>query len=401
MQAVRLRRYIELLRAPQVGRQFVAGSIGRLPYGMVALATILTLRHFGFSYAEVGLVAGAWGLATGATAPLLGRLVDRLGQTRVLVWTACGCAAGQVALLAAASQRAPVAGLVALAMAAGAASPPIGPCMRALWPGLVPAERLDTAFTLDALQLELIFIVGPISTSVLATSLSPQVAFATATACQAGGALVFAAAPASRAWRPEPFSDDGPRLGALSSAGIRVLVGALAIAALSLGVLEIGITAFAEHEGSRADAGWLFALWSVGSLAGGLWYGARRWQGSPDRRFLAVSALFALGLVPLPLAGSLAAFGVLVTVAGLALSPSSAIGYSLVGSLAPAGAVTEAYAWQIVAYVGGSALGAWLAGVMVDAVSVEAALACAPLAAAAGLALALAGRRSLATPTRA
>jgi predicted MFS family arabinose efflux permease len=90
-----------------------------------------------------------------------------------------------------------------------------------------------------------------------------------------------------------------------------------------------------------------------------------------------------------------------VTVAGLALSPSSAIGYSLVGSLAPAGAVTEAYAWQIVAYVGGSALGAWLAGVMVDAVSVDAALTCAPLAAAAGLALALAGRRSLATPTRA
>jgi MFS family permease len=401
MQAVRLRRYIELLRAPQVGRQFVAGSIGRLPYGMVALGTILTLRHFDFSYAEVGLVAGAWGLATGAAAPLLGRLVDRLGQTPVLVWTACACAAGQVALLAAAAAEAAVVALVALAVAAGAASPPIGPCMRALWPRLVPAERLDTAFTLDALQLELIFIVGPVLTTALATTLSPQVAFATGTAFQCGGALAFAAAPASRAWRPDPVSDQGRRRGALSSPGIRVLVSALAIAAVSLGVLEIGITAFAEHEGSRADAGWLFALWSLGSLAGGLWYGARRWRSSPDRRFLALSAALALGLVPLPLAGSLAAFGVLVAVAGLALAPSSATGYSLVGVLAPAGAVTEAYAWQIVAYVGGSALGAWLAGVVVDQVSVDAALACAPLAAAAGLALALAGRRSLATPTRA
>ena len=62
--------------------------------------------------------------------------------------------------------------------------------------------------------------------------------------------------------------------------------------------------------------------------------------------------------------------------------------------------MTGAYAWQIVAYVGGSAVGAWLAGVVVDAVSVEAALACAPMAAGAGVALALAGRRSLATPTR-
>src|SRR6185436_7008364 len=104
-----------------------------------------------------------------------------------------------------------------------------------------------------------------------------------------------AVAPASRAWRPDPLSDEVPRRGALRSPGIRVLVGSLGVAALSLGVLEIGTTAFAEHHGSRADAGWLFALWSAGSLAGGLWYGAQRWRGSPDRRFLALSAAFALG----------------------------------------------------------------------------------------------------------
>jgi MFS family permease len=399
MQAVRLRRYIELLRAPQVGRQFAAGLLGRLPYGMTVLATVLALRHFGFSYAEVGVVSGAWGLATGAAAPLLGRSVDRLGQTRVLVWTACVCASAQAALLAAAASEASAAALAGLAVVAGAASPPIGPCMRALWPGLAGSERLDTAFTLDALQLELIFIVGPVLATALATSLSPQVAFATSTAFQAGGALAFASAPASRAWRPES-QPDRPRRSALSARGIRVLVASLALASVALGVLEIGITAFAESEGSRADAGWLFALWSVGSLAGGVWYGARHWRGSPDRRFLALSAALAIGLVPLPLAGSLALFGGLVVVAGLALAPSSAVAYSLVGALAPAGSVTEAYAWQIVAYVGGSALGAWLAGAVVDAVSVEAALACAPVAAAAGLLLALAGRRSLAPAAR-
>jgi predicted MFS family arabinose efflux permease len=49
-----------------------------------------------------------------------------------------------------------------------------------------------------------------------------------------------------------------------------------------------------------------------------------------------------------------------------------------------------------VAYVGGSSIGAWLAGALVDAASVTAALACAPAAMAAGLTVALAGRRSLA-----
>ena len=80
-------------------------------------------------------------------------------------------------------------------------------------------------------------------------------------------------------------------------------------------------------------------------------------------RFLVVTGVLAVGLVPLPLAGSLPVFAVLVIVAGLGLAPSTAAWYSLVGDLAPGSAVTEAYAWQIVGYVTGSAVGAWLAGV--------------------------------------
>ncbi len=88
----------------------------------------------------------------------------------------------------------------------------------------------------------------------------------------------------------------------------------------------------------------------------------------------------------------------LLVVAGLGLAPSTAVCYSFVGELAPEGAVTEAYAWQIVAYVGGSSVGAWLAGVVIDAAGVATALACAPAAAGLGLLVAFAGRRSFTTP---
>ena len=67
----------------------------------------------------------------------------------------------------------------------------------------------------------------------------------------------------------------------------------------------------------------------------------------------------------------------------------------LVGELAPEGALTEAYSWQIVAYVIGAALGAWLGGVVVEHAGVTAALACAPAAATLGLLVAVVGRRSL------
>ena len=90
------------------------------------------------------------------------------------------------------------------------------------------------------------------------------------------------------------------------------------------------------------------------------------------------------GLVPPPLAGSMPVFAVLVIVAGLGLAPSTAAAYSLIGDLAPGSRVTESYSWQIVGYVTGSALGAWLAGVLVEEAGVAAALACAPAAATLG-----------------
>jgi MFS family permease len=390
-----MRRYLDLLRAPGVAPLIAATTLGRLPYGMNVLALILLLRSEGFSFAEIGIVSGSAGLALGLTAPLLGRLIDRLGQTRVLAFTAVVYLCADAALAAAALSGAGVLPLIVLAVVGGASTPPISPAMRTLWPTLIGRDRLDTAFAFDALQLEVFFILGPLIAAVIASWISPEVAFLIGVAMQAGGALGFAAAPASRRWRPAPSGHE-KRAGALSVPGMRVLIAALAIGAVALGVLEIGIAAFAEQEASRSDAGWLFALWGVGSLAGGLWYGARGWTASADRRFLIVSAVLVAGLAPLPLAGSMPVFALLVVAAGLGLAPSTAAGYSLVGELAPAESMTEAYAWQIVAYVAGSSVGAWLAGVMVDELSVEAALACAPLVAAAGLLVALAGRRHLA-----
>jgi MFS family permease len=361
---------------------------------MYVLALVLLLRGEGFSFAEVGVVGGASGIAVGLTAPLLGRAVDRVGQTRVLAAAACATLAADSALVVAALGGAGVELLTPLAVLGGATTPPVSPAMRALWPELVGRERLDTAFAYDALQLELFFVAGPLLVVAIAGATSPAAAFLTAALMHATGAAAFAVAPASRRWRPA--AREGRTLaGALSRPGMRVLVAALVIAGVSAGALEIGIPAFAEREGSRADAGWLFALWAAGSLAGGLWYGARTWRLPAARRFLLVSGGLAAGLAPLPFASSLPMFAVLVVVAGLGLAPSTAAAYSLIGELAPEGSVTESYAWQIVGYVFGGACGAWLAGIFVDELGVVAALGLGPVAAAGTVLVALAGRKSL------
>ena len=153
--------------------------------------------------------------------------------------------------------------------------------------------------------------------------------------------------------------------------------------------------AFADHESQRSSAGVLFTLWAVGSLTGGLWYGARGWRSPASRRFLAVFAALTVGLLPLPLAGSMPGLAALLVLAGLALAPIHRSRLLAGGHLAAAGSLTESYAWQIVGYVVGGSLGAWLAGVLADASGPAAALALAPASCAAGLLVAFAGRRSL------
>ena len=65
--------------------------------------------------------------------------------------------------------------MTVLAFVAGLCVPPVSPSLRSLLPGLVGRDRLDTAFALDALLLELVFIAGPLLAAGIATAISPQV----------------------------------------------------------------------------------------------------------------------------------------------------------------------------------------------------------------------------------
>jgi MFS family permease len=185
------------------------------------------------------------------------------------------------------------------------------------------------------------------------------------------------------------------RAGALRSPGMRTLVFAGVVTAVSFGALEVALPAFAEEEGSRGAVGPLITVWALGSVIGGLWYGARTWRSSVEKRFLILMVLLALGSAPLPFAPSIGVMGVLLLFTGFALAPLATTEYALVARLAPAGTQTEAYSWQIVANVMGAAAGSLIAGLLAEEVSVEWALATAGIACAAGVVVAVAGRRTL------
>ena len=141
-----------------------ATLLGRLPFAINALAVLLYAREVTGSFAGAGIVSGGLALGSAFGAPLQGRLVDRRGESAMLV-LAAGHSTALLGLLVLGSADAPTAALAGMAVIAGLAFPPTGSVLRSRWPSLL-SERSDlvrAAYALDSILIEVAFVSGPFS----------------------------------------------------------------------------------------------------------------------------------------------------------------------------------------------------------------------------------------------
>lgn len=365
-------------------RGFVsAGFVGRLPMSMMGLGTVLLVQSSTGSYGVAGAVAACLAIASSSAAPLVGRWIDRLGQARVLLPSLAVHTVGLLTLLAAAHWRTPRWSLFATATITGIAIPPVSSCVRARWALVAPdTARLQVAYALESVLDEVIFIVGPVLVTLLATAASPAVAVASTLAFVATGVLTFAAqrgtepAPsarpaADRAATAGPADDSGNRAdrrrrSAIGVPGVRVVVTAFVALGAVFGALEVSMVAFAGEQGARGAAGPLLAVLAGASLCAGVVYGARGWRAPLHRRFAVALGLLAVGVVPLAIVDSVPLMAAAAVLAGLAVSPSLISGYGLVERLSPSGALTEGLTWVSTAVGLGIAIGSSASGQLVD-----------------------------------
>ncbi len=356
--------YKRLLAIHRARMPLLGSLIGRLPIAALSLATIILVREETGSFAIAGAVEASASIAAVVSLPLQGRLVDRFGQTVVLLPVAAANPFAIGGLVVAATGGAGPVALVAIGAATGATIPALGSCMRTLWAELVPDPTLrQTAFALDAVLLEVCFVAGPLGTAVLVGLGSPVAALLANAAFSSVGTLLFAASRASRSWRGSPVRGRGRPL---RSAGVIVLVLTELAFGVALGAMEISTTAFATELGSPGLAGALIAVQAAASMAGGLWYGSRRHRTPAAERYPRLCLLIAIGFVPLLLMGSMASALPLMALSGFAFAPSGAVVYMLIDELAPPGAETELSTWLITAVIAGAAAGTAIGGVLVS-----------------------------------
>ena len=375
-------------------RLFVSSTLARLPLATLGIGLLAHAASLTGSFATAGVVAGAYAVALGVGGPLAARLVDRRGQTTVLCTTSVVAAALLIAD-AALPAGAPAAALVAFAAAIGLVTPPVGSCMRAVLPSVIADPgAVRSAFAVEAAVAEVTWVAGPPFTLGLAAVWSPAGALAVSAVVLLAATVAFAAEPASRSWRPAAVTSRG---GALAAPGLRTLVAVLLAVGVLFGALEVAVTATVGTPHDAAGAAPFLALWGLGSLVGGVLLARRGGDASTPAALVAMLAVLGTGHLLLVLAtGSQLRFGLMLIVAGAAIAPTLAITFGMVDELAPAGTVTEAFAWLATAEAVGSAVGSALAGGIVADAGAVPALALAGAAGAVAMAIALLRRPTLA-----
>lgn len=357
--------YRELLRTPGVARIIAAQLTARFPNGMTSLAILLHVEQMTGSYGAAGLVLAAASVGQATSGPVTSRWMGIWGMRRVLTLTTAVCA---VALLALALIPMGIAGYMVFGLVAGLSTPPVQSAVRTIYPKLVNARQLTALFSLDASLQEIIWILAPVVITLVATQVGTVPGLLLIVVfLVAGGAWFILSPEVGRVRIPRSRRAFGKVLGK-PVVLLATVIGFLLIGACA--AVEAAVVATFGHGG--LEAGLVLAVFSVGSLAGGLAFGhipIGPWAMARRMTIVAVglvAAIFVVGDV------SSAAtpwwVSACLVVAGVGIAPALAVMFAMTSASVKFSETAEAYGWIGTGQLIGAALGSAIAGFLIDGV---------------------------------
>jgi predicted MFS family arabinose efflux permease len=403
--------YRELLAVPPIRRLLVVGMIARIPHSAAGvLLTLHIVLTLGQGYAAAGAAAAVMTVGIALGAPWRGRRVDTVGLRRALIPSVVS-----ETVIWSIVPHVSYQWLLPLVFVGGLLTLPIFSVVRQSLGVLADGDQRRTAFALDAISTEMVFMVGPAAGAVVATSgqsvlgltivgVSTSLAglflmwFNPPTRSAAGNgaseaeeqaAAAMAVAAAAPAHVQEAAAELGPataerrrsglgRMG-LRNAGLRGRVAAsfawftasvaavFAVAAgagMVLSGTDVGIVAALETNGREAEIGIVFVFWCAASVLGGLVYGALHRPVSPILLLLGMAAL----TIPMGFATDTLTLSLLSLLPGFLCAPVLSAASEKVADLVDEARRGEAMGWYGSALTAGIALGAPLAGLFIDGV---------------------------------
>jgi MFS family permease len=360
-----LNKYRQVFSGNTAWRFSTAGFIARLPVSMVGIGILMYVEAERGSYAIAGAVSGSISIASAIGGPLSSRLVDKLGQHRVLpiqIFLIVLCSMALVVLI---PSDVPAPYLFIFSIGSGLAYPSIGALVRSRWTALlVSGPILLTAFSIESMIDELIFIVGPTIAATTSVKIHPAAPQIIAMFLLAGGGLWLAS---MRSTEPPINKHQGKhgkpvifQNGLIYMWGVHIAIG------MFFGAVETSIIAFTKLAGQPIYGGIVMAVWAFGSLIGGFVYGGLHFKSPLHKQLIVVSLLLVPATAAMVFINSISMLALLSIAAGIGISPLLIASAAITQRRSPVGRTTEAIASMYAGIGLGFAFAAAMAGWLID-----------------------------------
>ncbi|MET3905593.1 MFS transporter [Paenarthrobacter sp. 4246] len=396
--------YKEMLSIRPVRRLLVVGMIARIPHSAAGvLLTLHIVLTLGQGYAAAGAAAAVMTIGIALGAPWRGRRVDMVGLRKALIPSVVS-----ETVIWSIVPHVSYEWLLPLVFVGGLFTLPIFSVVRQSLGVMVEGEQRRSAFALDSIATELVFMIGPAVGAIVATSghsaigltavgISVSVAglflmwfnppTRSEAACTpeesadraaadlaAAEAAMVASAPAHVQEAASEMAPSTSRSAALRSrvarnftwftASVAALFTVAAGSGMVLSGSDVSIVGLLERGGHENEIGIVFFFWCASSVIGGLIYGSMKRSISPMLLLLGMAAL----TIPMGFAQDTWTLAFLSLLPGLLCAPVLSASSEKVADLVDEERRGEAMGWYGSALTAGVALGAPLAGVFIDAV---------------------------------
>jgi Arabinose efflux permease len=356
--------YREIFRAPGAKGFAAAGFLARMPMAMAPVGIVAMLSQTHGQYWLAGAVSATYGLTNAFAAPQVSRLVDRFGQSAVVAPMTLVSVVAFSLLILAANQDWPAWTLFVTAFAAGT-MPSMPAMVRARWTELFRGRpELNTAFALESALDELVYITGASLSVGLAVALFPEAGMASSTLMLAVGTVLFLA---QRKTEPKVRPvEAGVKGSAIRLVPVQIITLALIFVGSIFATTEVSVIAVTKEFGQPEAATLVIGVYALGSFIVGLILGAMTVK-TPLQRQLAIAiGIIAVTTLPLLVVGTVPLLALAVFVSGVAISPTFITAFGLIERRVPESMLTEGVTWVMTGIGIGMALGAAVAGWVVD-----------------------------------
>ncbi|NNC13723.1 MFS transporter [Planctomonas sp. JC2975] len=386
------RAYGKLLSVPARTMMVLAGLLARTPIAVLGFGFLYFAHASTGSYTLGGLTSGLAIASMGLIGPLAGRIADRRGQRQLLLASAIThplAIAGAIAC----GYLGSMVGLVIASVFCGVTVAPVGAFMRARWSTIVEdGFLLRTAFAIEAVADEIVWVFGPAVAAFLAAGLLPAGGLILSGIIGPLGALFLRMMPDAK---PVAATEHAHRPGRLlRSAPFLILLVASFATGIGFGINDLSIVSLATANGVPELAGTVLTAYSIGSASGGFVFGALSTRLRSRQMLVGTALALAITWVALAFAPGIWWFYPLGFFAGATIAPLMIAINHIAHDIVPPAIITEALAWLNTLVICGMSLGSFAGGLINDAAGPHAAFTVVAFTAVVPIVLVLVGFRA-------